>query len=141
MSTDNTHSTSLEHLPIEIFHHIFAPLSLQEIVTAFFGLNSYIDSIIRSVKRVNHVVSYNDTKAIDILHLFSTQIGRLVIIHSPNVDFTWLINLRSLTIKYGTLAQLDRIRPEHFPMLEILHICCGKSPKSLIIIAKCKRIY
>jgi hypothetical protein len=57
---------------------------------------------------------------------FPTQICRLIIKYSPNVDFTSLINLRSLTIKYGTRAQLDGIRPEDFPMLEILHIRNGK---------------
>ncbi len=37
-----------------------------------------------------------------------------------------IINLGSLTIEYGTIAQLNGIRPQHFPILEILHISAGK---------------
>ncbi len=122
MNTDNIQPTLLDNLPVEIFLKVFSSLSLEEIVTAFSDLNSYINSVIRCVKDGNHVVTCNDTKAVELLHSFPTQIGRLVITYSLNVDFTSLINLRSLTIKYGTLAQLDGIRPKHFPMLEILHI-------------------
>jgi hypothetical protein len=132
MNIGNIQRTTLEHLPVEIFLRIFTAFSFDEIVTAFSGLNSYIDSIIRCINDSNHAVTYSDTKAIQLLNLFPTQICRLIIIHSPNVNFTSLINLRSLTIKYGTLAQLDGIRPRHFPMLEILHICGGKVLKFVI---------
>jgi hypothetical protein len=131
MSMHDTHATLFEHLPIEIFLEIFALFSLEEIVTSFFGLNSHINSIIRCIKDGNHTVTNNDTKAVDLLHSFPTQICRLITLNL-NVNFTSLINLRSLTIKYGNLAQLDRIRPEHLPMLEILHIRYGKSRKSLL---------
>jgi hypothetical protein len=131
MDVDGTQPASLEHLPVEIFMKVFALLSLQEIIIAFSGLNSYIDSIIRSVRNTNHAVSYYNNKAVHLLDLFPTQIGRLIVAHAPLVDFTSLINLRSLTIKYGTFAQFDGIRPEHFPMLEILHIYASKSKKSI----------
>ncbi len=88
-------------------------------------------SIIRCVRGVSHTVSYYDTKAVDLLHLYPTQISRLIVIRATIVNFTPLINLRSLTIKYGTFAQLDEIHPEHFPMLEILHIDASKSKNSL----------
>ncbi len=71
MNIDDIKPMSLECLPVEIFLKIFASLSLEEIVTASFVLNSYINSIIRCVKDANHVLSYNDTKAVDLLHLFS----------------------------------------------------------------------
>ncbi|CAF1491463.1 unnamed protein product [Adineta steineri] len=122
MSTYFRQTTLLEHLPIEIFLEIFASLSLEEIVTAFFDLNAYINWIIRSVKCTNHGIVNNDSKSIDLLKLFPTQIDRLVIEQAASVDFTSLINLRSLTIKHGTPVQLDGIRPQHFPLLEILHI-------------------
>jgi hypothetical protein len=93
MSTDNTRPTSLEYLPVETFLKIFASLSLQEIVTAFSGLNSYIESIIRSLRDKSHAVRYNDTKAIDLMYLFSAQIGCLVLKHPVSADFTSLINL------------------------------------------------
>jgi hypothetical protein len=133
MSIHDTHATSFERLPVEIFLQIFSSLSLQEIVTAFFDLNSYINAIIRCVKDGNHTVAYNDTKAVDLLHSFPTQFCQLIITYSPAADLTSLINLRSLTIKYGTLAQLDGIRPEHFPMLEILHIRNGKLQRKSLI--------
>jgi hypothetical protein len=38
------------------------------------------------------------------------------------IDLTSLINLRSLRLKYGSNTQFDTIRPENFPILEILHI-------------------
>lgn len=39
---DRRRGTSLEHLPTEIFLQIFDFLSLRELITAFFELNSYI---------------------------------------------------------------------------------------------------
>lgn len=125
MNIGSIQRTSIENLPVEIFLRIFASFSFEEIRHAFSGLNSYIDSIIRCVNDGNHAVTYSDTKAVQLLNSFPTQICRLTIIHSPNVDFASSRNLRSLTIKYGTLAQLDRIRPQNFPLLEILHICGG----------------
>ncbi|CAF3918142.1 unnamed protein product [Rotaria sp. Silwood2] len=122
MSNDNTFSTSLEHLPTEIFLQVFGLLPLQEIVTAFSGLNSYIDSVIQSVIGASHVVRYSDAEAINSLHFFPTQIIRLIIVNVEIADFTALINLRSLTLKYGTQEQFNSIRPQYFPMLEILHI-------------------
>ncbi len=119
----NKHRTLLEHLPIEIFLQIFVFFPLDELVKSFFGLSSYIDSLIRSVRNANHMIIYNNNDAINLLHSFSSQINRLVIIHSESVDFKSLINLRSLTLKYGTHAQFNSIRPQYFPMLEILHIC------------------
>ena len=122
MSSKNTSLTLLEHLPTEIILQIFDFFSLQEIVEAFSGLNFYLDSIIGSTVSLSHVVKYNDSTAINLLHLFTAQIRRLVITNSEKVNFTSLINLRSLTLRYATSAQLDSIRPQHFPMLEILHI-------------------
>ncbi len=116
----------IEHLPVEIFLEIFGLFSLKEIVTSFFGLNSHIDSIIRCIKCASHAITSHDTKAVDLLNSFPTQIGRLLITRDVTIDFTSLINLRSLTLEYGTLAQLDGIRPQHFAMLDILHIYAGK---------------
>ena len=122
MTGDNTHRMLLEYLPTEIFLQVFAFLPLQDIVRVFFGLNSYIDSIIRLVRNVSHTVKYNDIDAINLLQSFRIQIGRLVIINVEMADFTSLINLRSLTLKYGTKRQFEAIHPQYFPLLEILHI-------------------
>jgi len=130
ISNDNIRPTLLEHLPVEIFQQIFVLLSLQEIVTAFLGLNSHIDSIIRSLKDISHTVRCNDVTAINLLHLFSTQISHLVIVNAKTVNFTSLINLRSLILKYGTDAQFDSIRPQHFPMLNSLHIHASEKRQS-----------
>ena len=132
MTTDNTCPTLIEHLSFEIFLQIFSSLSLEETVITFSGLNSYIDLIIRSINDGIHTVSYNDTNDADLLYLYPAQIGRLIITLSSDVDFTSLINLRSLTIKYGTFIQFDRIRPQYFYMLELLHIFGGKLRKSLM---------
>jgi hypothetical protein len=112
----------LEDLPTELFLQIFGFLSLRDIVTGFFGLNSYIDSIIRSIRDASHAVKYNDIDALNLLHLFPSHIGRLMIINVEMANLTPLINLRSLGLKYGTKKQLDTIRPQNFPMLETLHI-------------------
>jgi hypothetical protein len=131
MSSVNTRPTLLEHLPVEIFLQIFDFLPLQDLVTAFSGLNFYINSIIRSVTGISHVVKYDDVDAINLLQLFPTHIGRLVLFLSETMDFTSLTNVRSLTIRYGTSAQFDSIRPQYFPMLEMLHIHASKSRNSL----------
>jgi hypothetical protein len=122
MSNDGKSPTLLEHLPVEIFLQIFDLFPLQHLAASFFGLNSYIDSIIRSVRSKNHGVRDNDIDAINLLKLFPTSIDRLVIINSETVDLTSLINLRSLSLERGTHTQLNTIRPHYFPMLEILHI-------------------
>lgn len=132
MSSNNTRPMLFEYLPTEIFLQIFAFLPFRDIVTAFFDLNSYINSVIRLVKDASHVVKHNDVDGINLLNLFPTQIGRLIIINAENADFTTLINLRSLTLKYGTQKQFDSILPQHFPMLEILHIRGNKLRQALI---------
>ena len=126
MNDDNTRPASLEQLPTEIFLQIFTFLPLQELVAAFSGLNSNIDSIIKSIININHLIKYDDANAIHLLHLFANQIVRLVVIHSDTISFTLLINLRSLILKHGTAAQFNNIRPKYFPLLEILHIYVGK---------------
>jgi hypothetical protein len=131
MSTVNTIPSLLEHLPVEILLQIFGLLTLREISTTFLGLNSYIDSIIRYVRGATHMVSCNDGNAIKLLHLLPTLISRVIIVNFEMVDFTSLINLRSLILKYGTQAQFNSIRPQHFPMLEILCIKGNESRQSL----------
>ncbi len=122
MTTEDRSRTLIEHLPTEIFFQIFGFLHLQELVTAFSGLNSHIDSIIRSVRDVSLIVRYNDTNALKLLQSFSDQIGHLSVLSVETVDLTSLPNLRSLVLKYGSYAQWDSIRPENMPLLEILHI-------------------
>lgn len=66
-------------------------------------------------------------KAIKFLHLFSSQSSRLVLVRSETVNFTTLINLRCLILKYGSPEQFNSIRPQYFPKGEILHIYAGNS--------------
>ncbi|CAF1173093.1 unnamed protein product [Adineta steineri] len=122
MSNDKISLTLLEHLPVEIFLQIFAFLPLHELATSFSGLNFYIDSIIQSVRGRYHGIRYNDIKAINHLQLFPNPIDRLVVVNAEMADLTLLINLRSLTLEYGTKAQFNTIRPHYFPKLQIIHI-------------------
>lgn len=126
----NTKTMLLEQLPTEVFLRIFASLQFKEIIKAFSSLNSRFNSIIQCINSGNFQVSYNDDESVRLIHSYPKQIHRLILTHSPNVDFTSSIHLRSLTIRYGTLAQLNAIRPRYFPILEILHICGGKDRKS-----------
>jgi hypothetical protein len=132
MSGDIIRPMLLEELPTEIFLKIFTSLSLQELSTAFSGLNSHIDSVIQLVRDAKHIVKYNDVEAINLLQLFSAKITRLVVINVEMVDFTSLNNLRSLTLKYGTESQVNSIRPQYFPMLEIVHIRGNELQQALI---------
>jgi len=119
---DNTNPTSLEDLPGEIFLQIFTFFSLRNIVTMFFDLNSYINAMIRLVQDVSLKVEYHDTDAINLLESFPGQIRHLVINNIENTDFMLSMNLRSLTLKYGTQAQFNTIRPQYVPLLETLRI-------------------
>ena len=127
MNRENTCSMLFEYLPIEILHQIFAMLSLEELIKAFSGLNGYINSIIRSMRGMSHTVKCNELDMICLVQVFPAQISRLVISYTSHMNFTPLTNLRSLTLRYGTPAQFDSIRPHHFPLLEILHIYESKS--------------
>jgi len=123
---DNTRPTLFEQLPVEIFLKIFALFSFEEVVKTFSSLNSDVNSRIRGISTAASRITYNNTRAIGFLCLYPTQIGQLIIIHSPTVDFTSLNNLRSLTLKYGTQKQFDGIRPQHFPHLKTLHLFDSK---------------
>ena len=120
--SDTTDPTLLEHLPPEIFIQIFTFFSIQEIITGFLGLSSYVNSLIRLVRHASLTVKYNDINSINVLQLFPCSIRRLVLFNIENIDFTSFNNLRSLTLKYATQAQIDTIRPEYLPLLETLHI-------------------
>jgi hypothetical protein len=122
MSTDNMPPTLLEHQSTEILLQIFAFLPFRELIKAFFGLNSYINSVIQLVRSASYEIDSNNVDAINLLQLFPSQTGRLIVANVEMVDFTSLNNLRSLTLKYGTHAQFNIIRPQYFPILEILRI-------------------
>lgn len=123
MSDNNNdeYQTSLEHLPVEIVLQIFAYFSFSELIQTFFGLNTSIDSIIYSMRNQSEVVRFDDIESIHRLYLFANNIIRLVIT-DPSIDLIPFRNLRSLTLKYGSQTQLDSIRPEHFPLLQMLRI-------------------
>ena len=122
MANENVLPTSMEQLPTEIFLQIFGYFHLRELISAFFGLNSHINSILQAMRSARHVVQYNDPDAVQLLQVFSKQIERLIIIKMDMIDLTSLSNLRSLTLKYTSNAQLKSIRAQDFPLLEILHI-------------------
>ena len=119
--------TTIEHLSNEIFREIFDYLLFQDINKSFFGITSNIDSIIRSMNSGSLEVSKTDINSENLLSSFPTQIGRLVLNCCETVNFTSLINLRSLTIRFGSAVQFDLISPKYFPLLEILHIGSDKS--------------
>lgn len=121
-SIDDTDPTLLEHLPGEIFLQIFTFFSLREIVKIFHGLNSYINAMVGLVQDVSLKVEYHDIDAIDLLESFPRQIRHLVMDNIEKTDFMLSMNLRSLTLKYGTRLQLNTIRPLYIPFLETLRI-------------------
>ena len=129
MSDNNNerYRTTLEHLPLEIFLQIFSYFSFSELIQTFFRLNSSIDAAIHSIKSGSQVVRFYDIKSIHRLYSFAINIIRLVI-NDSSIDLTPFRNLRSLTLKYGSQTQLDSIRPEHLPLLEIL--CIKSNPRN-----------
>ena len=120
---DSTWPTLLEQLPVEIFLQVFASLRLQDLIKAFSGLNSYIESSLKSVRSASYILNNHVTKTTDLLRSYPTQIGRLVINKCRKMNFTSLIHLRSLTLKPATGEHFNAIRPQNFPQLEILHLC------------------
>jgi hypothetical protein len=114
----------LEHLPMKILLQIFALIIPQELVTAFLGLNMYINSIVTSVTHLSFVIKRKED--IELLPFFASRIIRLVIIDSEDeVDLTSLVNLRSLTLIERARAHLHWIRPRNFPLLEIIYVDGG----------------
>ena len=139
MRSNNQSSLLFEHFPVEILLQIFSFFSLRELVATFSGLNTHFDSIVRFVRDGIHTVAYNNLDDINLLQLFPTQIARLRVANVETVDFSSLVNLRALTLKYGTNVQFDSVRPQHFPMLEILHVegkVCIKSQRNSALNAK-----
>ena len=131
MANKNPLPTSIEHLPTEIFLQIFRYYHLREIIFAFSGLNYRMNSIVQSVRNASHIVQYNDPDAVQLSSVFSKQIARLIIIKTDMIDLTLFSNLRSLTLKYTNNAQLQSIRPQNFPLLEMLRIYVFFGPQTL----------
>ena len=74
------------------------------------------------MRSTSHIVRYNHHNMMELLYVFSNQINHLLIVDVLMVNFTSFINLRSFILKYDTGRQLDSIRPQYFPMLEILYM-------------------
>ena len=129
---DKTCPALFEQLPVEIFLQVFASLTLQDIIRAFSGLNSHIESCIHATRNAIYTLHDRLTRTTDPLRSYPIQIGRLIITNCREIDFTSLIYLRSLTLKYGTGEQFDAIRPQNFPQLEILHLHGGRWLKPII---------
>jgi hypothetical protein len=81
-----------------------------------------MNAMIRLVQDARLKVKYHDTDAINLLESFPEQIRHLVIDNIEKGDFMLSSNTRSLTLKYGTQAQLDTIRPQYLPLLQTLRI-------------------
>ena len=62
---DSADPTLIENLSVETFLQVFASLSLSEIVEAFSGLHSRIDSSIEAMTTATHTVTYNETRAVE----------------------------------------------------------------------------
>ena len=122
---------SFEHLPVEVILLIFDFFSLQQLLTSFLNLNSFVNSVIYSVRHKYHAVKNNNADAIHVLQTFSTVIDRLAIRYSNTVDFKPLINLRSISLQHATSTQLNSVRPDNFPHLEIIHITGNRTIMSL----------
>jgi hypothetical protein len=91
---------------------------LQEIVKDFSALNSHIDLIIQFVRDITHVVRSND---VNVIQRFPTTVN------VETVDFKLFINVRSITLKYGTKTQFNIILFTLFiHMRQILHIESGE---------------
>lgn len=75
---------------------------------SLFRINSNINSIIQSMNSKSQEIR-RDIDSENRLNLFFIRIGRLVLICCENVNFTPLINLRSLTIRLGSAVQFDLI--------------------------------
>ena len=93
--------TLIKQPSVEIFLELFASFSLNEIVKAFSDLKCSIDTSIQAIINDIYILTYNDTTTINLLLSYSTSIGRLIVTHSPVVDFTSLINLQSLTVRWN----------------------------------------
>jgi hypothetical protein len=128
MSSYQRTPTLLECLPVELLLQIFSLLTSQKVVEIFYGLNQYIDSVIRSITNLSFVVTDNVINDPTLLHIFAIRSTRLVI-DTKAIDLTQFINLRSLKLQQGTTEQFDSIRPHHFPVLEILHITTSESQR------------
>ncbi|CAF1289680.1 unnamed protein product [Adineta ricciae] len=122
MSSNIESLASFEHLPVEVILLIFDFFSLQQLLASFLNLNSFVNSVIRSVRHKYHGVKNNNIDAIRVLQVFPTVVDRLVIRYSNAANFKSLINLRSLSLQCSTSTQLYSVQPNNFPHLEILHI-------------------
>ncbi|CAF1994196.1 unnamed protein product [Rotaria magnacalcarata] len=118
---DECSPTLFEHLPVELIEQIFTLLTPQHVISAFSGLNYYIDSIIQSMANLKLTVRVNVVNDITILKNYPSRIIDFVMKYN-NVDFTSLISLRSLYLQNPSQKQMNSIRSHHFPTLGRLTI-------------------
>ena len=109
----------LEDLSDEIFlHEIFPMFSSDELYQSFVDLNERINRILRSLRHLS-------CKKWNHQHLsclfFAPSLAKLTI-YCGHDGIQAYVGLRSLTLEYPSLKQLNIIRPDRFPLLEYLKL-------------------
>lgn len=104
-------TTRLDHLPVELFHHLFSYFSAHEILYSFIHITSYIDSIINSY--TNYRIQFKAISRTDFdlvcRHIVPDQVIALTL--SDDEDTPGLVGLF-----------LDRFELQYFTRLRALRL-------------------
>ncbi|CAF2738153.1 unnamed protein product [Rotaria sp. Silwood2] len=128
--------TQLEHLPNELFIGIFEHLDARDLYYGFWGLNKRFNHILQSLENLSLTIKNDESQLIS---MCASQIKRLIVDTSLNVDFTQFPCLHSLILLDLTENQLRQILSELMPHL--VYISISPDNKSYFLSQLIQRIF
>jgi hypothetical protein len=106
-----------EFFPDEIIIDIFEYFDIRDLYQSFYGLNSRLNSILRSRKNLSLTFSSPDEIDDPFIDLFIKYIIKLIIDHSSYMNFQPFFSLHSLILNSPSDDQLEQIYLCKFPYL------------------------
>ncbi|CAF3804948.1 unnamed protein product [Rotaria sp. Silwood1] len=125
--------TKLEELPNELFYYLFSFIDILHLYSAFWGLNSRLNSIFGSCQ--NLPLNVDDKIDPVLMKFYAPYVNRLIIRTLINYDFNEFHNLHALILCVENSQHLPQIQPNIMPNLMRLSFFLGSNftpPKQLI---------
>ncbi|CAF0844612.1 unnamed protein product [Rotaria sordida] len=101
--------STLELFPDELILDIFEYFDIRDLYQSFYGLNSRLNAIIRSRKKLSLKLSTPDEMNDPYFNLYTRHIVNLIIDHSSFIDFQLFSYLHSLILYSPSKDQLEQI--------------------------------
>ncbi|CAF3306979.1 unnamed protein product [Rotaria sp. Silwood2] len=125
--------TTLEKLPNEIILYLFTFIDMQNLYSAFWGLNSRLNNIFKFSKNRSLTVDENIDSLL--MNFYASYVNQLIVQTSNTCDFGQFSNLYTLILFNSNPRHLEQIKPEVIPNLTYLSFLLGSRfvlPRQLV---------